>query len=131
MRIKLAHVFWNIDIELLWETVTKDFPVLRILLSLLVVSKHPIDPDSPKFSIPVKMFRALPRSQKDDEFTLGNSFICLSFDNSGRAECLRIARTSETILKVKSPSDEIVPEMSVYLTDPDGDQRKYLGRRLY
>ena len=131
MRIKLAHKFWDIDKGILWETVTKDFPVLRILLSLLVVSGPSIDPDTPEFSISVKRFRALPISKMNDEFTLGNSFIFMNFDNSGRAECLRIARISETKLKFKPPSGRAVQEMSVHLIDPSNGERENLGRRLY
>ena len=131
MRNKLSHCFWKIDREILWATVTKDFPVLRILLSLLIVAETPVDPDLPKFSLPVKKFRALPLSKLGDEFTLGNSFILMSFDRNGRAQCLRIARISETRLKFKPPGDVIVGEMSVYLSDADGENREHLGRRLY
>ena len=87
MRVILAHIFGNIKKEILWETVTKDFPVLRILLSLLEVYGPSVDPESPKFSIPVKRFMTLPISEMNDEFTVGNSFIFMYFDNSGRAEC--------------------------------------------
>ena len=131
MRIKLAHVFWKINKEILWETITKDFPVLRILLSLLEVSGPSIYPDSLELSIPVKRFRALPISKMNDEFTLGNCFIFMYFDNSGRAECFRIARISETKLKFKPPSDKAVQEMSVHLIDPRSGEREILGRRLY
>ncbi len=131
MRVILAHVFWNINKEILWETVIKDFPVLRILLSLLEVSGPSVDPESPKFSIPVKRFRTLPISEMNDEFTVGNSFIFMYFDNSGRAECLRIARVSETRLRFKPPSDRIVREMAVHLIDPRSGERENLGRQLY
>ena len=56
MRNKLAHNFWDIDREMLWDTVTKDFPVLRTLLSLLIVAEWSADSDSWQFSFEVRKF---------------------------------------------------------------------------
>ena len=43
MRNELAHEFWDIDPKILWDRVTKDFPVLCTLLSLLVVTDKGAD----------------------------------------------------------------------------------------
>ena len=35
MRDRLAHAFWNIDPQILWSTVTEDFPVLYALVATI------------------------------------------------------------------------------------------------
>ncbi len=125
MRNRLAHNFWDVDHEILWDTVTKDFPVLRTLLSLLIVAKWSADPDSWQFSFKVRKFRELPLFRPGDEFTLGNSVILMSFNKKGRARCMRIARVSDQKIQVKPPDDVIVYELSLSLDD--GEQREHLG----
>ena len=49
MRNRLTHKFWDISPEILWDTVTKDFPVLSILLSLLFVTEKVANPKSTRF----------------------------------------------------------------------------------
>ena len=125
MRIKLAHKFWDIDPKILWVTVTQDFPVLRTLLSLLVVANWSADPDSDHFSLPVENYIHLPLSKADDEFTLGNSIIIISFNKRGRARCMRIKKLSDRRFMVKPPDDVDGYELSLYLDG--GEEREHLG----
>lgn len=125
MRSRLAHSFWGIDREILWDTVTKDFTVLSTLLSLLVVTDWSGDPDTAKFSMPAENFVYLPVSSEDDEFTLGNSIIIMSFSNNGRARCMRIKKLSDRNFMVKPPGDVTGYSLSLYLDG--GAEREHLG----
>lgn len=125
MRGKLVHEFWRIDRKILWDTVTKDFPVLRTLLSLLIVAEWSADPDSAGFSLPSEKFIDLPVAQPDDEFTLGNSLIIMFFNRRGRAMCMRIAKMSDQRIQVKPPDGVTGYELSLFLDD--GEQREHLG----
>ena len=58
MRSRLAHAFWKIDPEILWSTVTEDFPNLRALLSTIEVIDQPIS-DYETFSFNLKTERLL------------------------------------------------------------------------
>ena len=42
MRDRLVHQFWRIDPQILWQTVTEDFPVLIALIRSLKVRPEPI-----------------------------------------------------------------------------------------
>ena len=126
MRVHLAHKFWNIDSQMLWETATRDFPVLRNLLGLLIVADPSEVPGAVAFSFRARKFRLLPVSEPGDASTLGNSLIMMFFDDEGRARCLRAAKLSETRVVFKAPDDVIVSELSLSLFD--GAEREHLGR---
>ncbi len=125
MRSRLAHSFWDIDREILWDTVTNDLPVLRTLLSLLFVTDRVADPESPLFTVPPEDLEYLPLSKEDDEFTLGNSFIFMSFNPKGRARCARVKRVGDKEFMVKPPGD--VDGFKLLVSRVTGEQRKHLG----
>ena len=125
MRSRLAHNFWTIDRDILWETIRRDFPVLRILLSLVIVAEAGVDPNSPRFSLRARRVRLLPLSKPGDGFTLGNSLIMIFFDKNGRAQCLRIAKMDERTFVFNTSGDDDIRELSVDLWD--GEQQEHLG----
>ena len=125
MRSRLAHKFWDIDQAILWDTITQDFPVLQTLLSLVIVVDRLPDGKSVRFSFRAKRFRLLPVSDPKGRFTLGNSLIMLFFSNDGQAQCLRVAKESETRVNFKGPDDVTVLGLDVELVD--GDEREHLA----
>lgn len=125
MRSRLAHNFWTIDRDILWGTIRRDFPVLRILLSLVIVAEAGVDPNSPRFSLRARRVRLLPLSKPSDGFTLGNSLIMIFFDKSGRAQCLRIAKMDERTFVFNTSGDDDIRQLSGDLWD--GEQQEHLG----
>lgn len=119
MRARLAHQFWNIEPETLWETVTTDFPVLQKLLSVLVVGEPPETTSLPgiesHFVFHAPKLMNLPLCNPDEPFTLGNSLVLMDFGTRGHARCVRVAKETETKMIIKAFSDEILGEMVLSL----------------
>ncbi len=128
MRQRLAHDFRKIDPDILWQTITSDFPVLLSLTSHVIVLEAGSAQDGGlKVKFKVGDFRSMPVYDEREGFQPGNSMIALSFDASHKARCLRIARVDDKTI-IFGPSDGIpLTYMSVSLIDQDGTAEQ-LGR---
>ena len=125
MRDIIAHRFWGIDQRVLWETTTKEFLVLRTLLSRLTIGATPADQDSVILRFPAHKIIDLPTSPPGDENRIGNCLIMMLFDQECKAWCLRIAKLSSSRLAVKPPGKLDGFTMSISLIDDD--QEEFLG----
>ena len=92
MRSRLAHAFWNINPEILWATVTEDFPKLRALLSTIVVLDDPVTEHEGGFSfrLTADQVFALPTAVPDAAPTPGGSIIVLAFLGDGQVRTVRV-----------------------------------------
>ena len=126
MREILAHQFGNIDPGILWEVVTKEFPVLDQLLSVLVVGEGVADKGH-KFNVQFRagLFRNLPRFDPTALFSPGNSIVCLLFDTKGKAQCLRFSRINDGSFRMDSSAGYKGLSMTVSLVG-DGET-EHLG----
>ena len=97
MRIRLAHKFWSIDPQILWTTVTDEFPVLLEFLKTLFVSTQIGHVDA---IFTTKRFLELSPVNDGEKLELGNSFPMLYFDQKGTAQCFRVGRKSNRELIV-------------------------------
>ena len=120
MRQRLAHDFRKIDPEILWQTVTDDFPILFYLTSHVVLAEASAQDGRLQIKFRVKEFRTLPAFQEQEGFKSGNSMIALFFDGSHKAQCVRIARVDDRTVRFKSSDDITLTKMSVSLIDHDG-----------
>ena len=111
MRIRLAHKFWDIDPDILWTTVTRDFPSLLLLLEKLYVSPERIDA-SGSATIDSNVFLDMSPVRKGDAPTLDNTIVCMYFDGSSKAQCIRIAKHSDTEMLIEVPQDTRVVRIS-------------------
>ena len=121
MREILAHQFGNIDSGILWEVVTKEFPVLDQLLRVLVVGEGVADRGH-KFNVQFRagLFRILPRFDPTALFSPGNSIVCLLFDTKGKAQCLRFSRINDGSFRMDSSTGYEGLSMTVSLVG-DGE----------
>ena len=98
MRDRLAHQFWNIDPDILWRTVTEDFPKLIVLLtSLRVIEKPHKGSEDVLISITRDDFNSLPESEEGEvgPLTLGHHVTFLFFDDDGTPQGVRLGRSKE------------------------------------
>ena len=116
MRSRLAHAFDNINHEILWSTVTDDFP---ILVSLLKVLQFVIlDRGHVRFGFKAGLWRKLPTVARNEILGAGNSIPCIMFEENGNAVCVRIGRIADDKMTVWTSKGEIrVREIA--LVDPD------------
>ena len=73
MRIRLAHKFWSIDPDILWNTVKRDFPVLLAFLKTLFVSPQI---DYARAIVDTKRFLALSPVNDGDKLEFGTLSHC-------------------------------------------------------
>lgn len=91
MRDRLAHKFWDIDLNILWETVRKDFVHLLSLLSTirvvdqLVEGKTHID-----FTDEAIHLSKLPEWSENVGFKAGQSIVVMAFTHIGDIVILRV-----------------------------------------
>ena len=121
MRQRLAHDFRKIDPDILWRTVTNDFPVLLSLTSRVVV----VDESSGQegklgIKFKVKAFRSMPAFEEQEGFKPGNSMIALLFDGSHKAQCVRFARVNDRTVRFESSDDITLTRINTSLIDHDG-----------
>ena len=93
MRNRLAHAFDNIDHEIVWSTVTLDFPRLGALLEVLQFIR--IEDGAIRFGFRAGLWRALPKVAQGEALGSGNSIPTIMFDESGDAICVRIGRIED------------------------------------
>ena len=118
MRSRLAHAYDNIDHEILWLTVTDDFPILGSLLKVLQF----ITPDRGNVRVQFKagLWRALTMVVQGETLSAGNSIPCIMFENNGEAVCVRIGRIADDKMTLWTSKGHILIT-KIYLVDPEDD----------
>ena len=91
MRQRLAHDFRRIDPTILWQTVTKDFPILLSLVSKVYLGERSRTQEG-RLGLGFKagVFRNLPSFDHKVGPVPGNTVVGLFFDERGKAQCLRL-----------------------------------------
>ena len=88
MRQRLAHDFTKIGPEILWQTVTSDFPTLLSLTShVLVLEAGSTQDGRLEVKFTIGEFRSMPAFDEWNGYLPGNSMIALFFDGSHNAHC--------------------------------------------
>lgn len=96
MRSRLAHRFWDINPAVIWNTATTDFPELDDLLGSLSMSNVMADfEDQLRAWIEAADFRRLHPIEAGATIRPGNSIPFLYFDSIGKAQSLRIGRSTD------------------------------------
>ena len=91
MRSRLAHAFWNIDPQILWSTVTEDFPDLLALLSTMSVIDSPIgDNEAFQFDFKTERLLGLPDVTSESVVEAGRSIVVIVFGHNGRVGVFRV-----------------------------------------
>ncbi len=112
MRSRLAHAFWNIDPQILWSTVTKDFPDLMSLLSSIIVIDKPVgDYEEIDFTFETQRLLGLPDVASGSAVQAGHSILALCFGHNGRVGVFRVAHQGTNRLLMHSNFDS---KISVY-----------------
>ena len=106
MRSRLAHAFWNIDPQILWSTITTDFPDLLALVSTMIVIGHPIS-DNQEFQVYLKTERllGLPDVSPGSIIQAGRSIVVMVFWHDGRVGIFRIGHEGTKKLVTNSNFD--------------------------
>ena len=126
MRNILAHRFRDIDKEILWSTVTEEFPVLKQMLSVLVVAEEgPTGSGRLAFRSPARMVKNLPLFQPAETLSPGSRLIGLFFDDNDVAQCLRIGVVDDRTLAIE-PS-ETLEGMDLSVNRIQGEEREEIG----
>lgn len=96
MRIRLAHHFWDIDPQILWSTVTEDFPALLSLLSTIIVIENPLDAHETIYiEFETKRLLELPLTTPGSVTEAGYSLVTIVFDPNGGVEVIRIIKQQQ------------------------------------
>ena len=116
MRDRLVHAFWNIDPQILWSTVTKDFPVLLALLSTITVFPNPLDEDeSFAFEVETDDLFKLPDDAPELDRKVGHSLILIRFGHDGEIEVVRLIHDGSKGTLLVNNSDSL---QGVVVFDP-------------
>ena len=103
MRSRLAHAFWSIDPEILWTTVTQDFPALLDLLSMIIVVDQPIgSKDHFEFQVESDRLLDLPDAVGGQAPEAGRFVVALAFGYDGRVRVFRVSHAGDRTLVVHS-----------------------------
>lgn len=99
MRERLAHQFWNVDPEVLWNTATIDFVILHSLLKQLVIHAMPMGRDD-KLSLVVSTedLLSLPSAQGKDRIEAGRFLVLLCLANDGRVRAFRVGHRGNQLV---------------------------------
>ena len=110
MRNRLAHKFWDIDPQILWQTITEDFPALIALLSNLAIASAACDfPNAPTASFLGKQVKGLERAEAGGKLTPRNSLTLLQIDNSGQAWAFSLSIGTNNEVLIASTREGMVP----------------------
>ena len=128
MRQRLAHDFRKIDPDILWQTVTSDFPILLSLTShVIVLEAGSTQEGAFEVKFNAGAFRSMPAHDEREGFQPGNSMIALFFDGNHNAQCVRFARVDDRTIRVRTTDDIALTNMNISLIDQDGTAEQ-LGR---
>ena len=122
MRQRLAHDFRRIDPVILWQTVTKDFPILLSLMSKVYLVESSRTREG-TFSLWFKagVFRNLPAFEDKDGPKPGNTIIGLLFDERGEAQCVRLGKINDRTMAFKTTDGMAITELRASLVDEGGN----------
>ena len=120
MRQRLAHDFRKIDPEILWQTVSEDFPILISLTSRVRVSEEGSHGGTIEIKFKVGDFRSMPAFDENEGFKPGNSMIGLFFDEKRKAQCVRFARIDDRTIRFETSDDIKMTSLTTRLVDQDG-----------
>lgn len=127
MRNVLAHEFWQIDNDTLWTVATEDLPVLKQILTTLVIGESVgAHGGGFEFRFPVRKILYLPPFEPQATFAAGRRIIGLFFDDGGVAWCMRMALVNDRTL-VMEPSETLLG-LNVDVTLLGDDEPEELGR---
>ena len=91
MRDRLAHRFWEIDPQILWETATSDFPDLLALLSTIAIYDEPIsDGQKIDFDVETERLLGLPAHALVSVIEAGQFLIAMVFRHDGKVGVFRV-----------------------------------------
>ena len=116
MRSRLAHAFDHIDHEILWSTVTIDFPILGSLLK--VIHFFLLDHGQVRVGFKAGLWRTLPKVHQGETLGAGNSIPCIMFKGNGDAVCVRIGRIADDKITIRTSKGSFQVR-EIALVDPD------------
>ena len=91
MRDRLAHKFWDIDSQILWETATSDFPDLLALLSTIAVYDKPVsDGERVDSDVVTDRLLGLPAHAPGSAVEAGQFLISMVFGHDGKVGVIRV-----------------------------------------
>ena len=91
MRSRLVHSFWSIDSDILWSTVTHDFPELLALLSSIIVIEHPVSDGEPfGFVFETQRLLGLPEVEPGAGIKSGQNIVALCFGHDTKVRVFRV-----------------------------------------
>ena len=126
MRQRLAHDFRGIDPEILWKTVTKDFPVLLSLVSQIYLGEKS-GAASGTLRFKAGVWRKLPPFERKEGPMPGNTVVGLFFDEAGKAQCLRFGRIDDRTVTFSSSGGMEITKLRTSLIDDDGSVEELGG----
>ena len=128
MRQKLTHDFRKINPKVLWQTVTEDFPILVSLVSRVYLGEKSGTQEG-RFGLGFKagVLLNLPPFEHKVGPVPGNTVVGLFFDETGKAQCLRLGRIDDrTVVFISSDGIEITT-LHVSLIDDEGNVEELGG----
>ena len=128
MRQRLAHDFRRIDPTILWQTVTKDFPILLSLVSKVYLGERSRTQEG-RLGLGFKagVFRNLPSFDHKVGPVPGNTVVGLFFDERGKAQCLRLGRIDDKTVVFMSSDGVEITELHASLIDHEGNVEELGG----
>ena len=128
MRQRLTHDFRRIDPKILWQTVTKDFPILLSLVSRVYLGeKSGTQVGRLGLGFKAGVFRNLPTFEHKAGPVPGNTVVGLFFDERGKAQCLRLGRIDDRTVVFMSSDGIEITELHASLIDDDGNVEELGG----
>ena len=103
MRQVLAHKFWDIDHEIVWNTVTDDFPSVRQVVNATTIMEHTVDINSGRkleILVSAKDIRSLNPSRAGETSSPGESLIWVLQDVTQGLGAMYLGRSDENKLMV-------------------------------
>lgn len=116
MRDRLAHKFWDVDPEILWETVRIDFVhLLSLLLTIRVVDHLVAGKTYIDFTDEVTRLSKLPEWSDNADFKAGQSIVVIAFTRYGDIIILRAGHNDGKMFVITDPHTK----MEFYFAKPN------------
>lgn len=118
MRDWLAHKFWDVDPNILWKTVRKDFVnLLPLLVTIRVVDQLVAEKGEIDITGEAKHLMNLPDWPASSGFKPGHSLVIMAFTRIGNIMVIRIGQNDGHLVVVTDPHTK--PELYTRPTPPD------------
>lgn len=100
MRIRLAHKFWEIDHEIVWQTVTNEFPAVGDLFACVHIADTVFDMRTDEglvYTFSTDLFKQIkyPLEELGDDYSPGKFIIVALYDRTGGWLLARAGRDKE------------------------------------